>query len=229
MRTAIIAALPRELATLTRGWRRIDTAEQGVWLAESEFGVAACAGMGCNRVSKAVAAALASGGIVSGIDRLLSVGLAGSCGPTIPAGEVLQFRTVIDVRSGERFASDEGDGVLATAGVIAGVAEKRRLFESYGAAAVDMEAACVARLARAHGLRFSAIKGISDDASFSLDGLDRFATADGRFREIAFALHTALRPTRWRAAMQLGRNSAAALRGLTAALQADLARQGSGR
>ncbi len=227
MRIAVIAALPRELAALTRGWRRIDTAERGVWLAESEFGVAACAGMGCNRVSKAVAAALASGG--SGIDRLLSVGLAGGCGPTVPAGEVLRFRTVVDVRSGERFTSDEGDGVLATAGVIAGVAEKRRLFESYGAAAVDMEAACVARLARAHGLRFSAIKGISDDASLSLDGLDRFATADGQFREIAFALHTALRPTRWRAAMQLGRNSAAALRSLTTALQDELAKQGSER
>ena len=221
MKTAVIAALPRELAELTRGWKRIDSPERGVWLAQGEFAIAACAGMGCDRVSKAVAVVLRLGHV----DRLLSFGLAGGCGATVRAGDVVRIRTVIDVRSGERFlCDDEGSHVLATAPVIAGIAEKRRLFESYGATAVDMEAACVGRLARAHGLAFSAIKGISDDASFSLDGLDRFVAPDGSFRELAFALHTAARPWKWRSAVQLGRNSAAALRALTTTVQADLAR-----
>ena len=177
--------------------------------------------MGCDRVSKAVAAAMRSGGI----ERLVSVGLAGGCAQEIKVGQVLTFRTVIDVRSGERFAAEGADAVLATAPGMAGVGEKRRLYESYGAKAVDMEAACVARLAQAHGLAFAALKAVSDDISFSLEGLDTFATADGQFRELAFAWHTALRPARWRSALQLGRNSASALRALTAAMQDDLKRQ----
>ena len=112
------------------------------------------------------------------------------------------------------------------AGAIAGIAEKRRLVESYGAVMVDMEAACVARLAQAHGLAFGAIKAISDASGVSLDGMERFATADGRFREMAFARHVALRPHRWRSAVRLGRDSARALRALTTAVLEDLERQG---
>ncbi len=83
----------------------------------------------------------------------------------------------------------------------------------------------MARLARAHDLSFAAMKAISDDASFSMDGLDQFATPEGQFREQAFAWHMAMRPRRWRGAMQLGRNSAAALRALTLAVRDDLVRQ----
>ncbi len=218
MRTAIIAALPRELAGLTQGWKRIEDSDAHVALFEHAANVAVCAGMGCDRVSKAVAVALGCGGI----ERLVSVGLAGACAETIEAGQVLTFRTVIDVRSGERFVADGEGAVLATAPGLASVAEKRRLYESYGAMAVDMEAACVARLARAHELSFAAMKAISDDANFSMDGLDQFATPEGQFRELAFAWHTALRPRRWRGAVQLGRNSAAALRALTRAVRDEL-------
>ncbi len=221
MRTALIAALPRELAGLTRGWTRLETTGEGVQVFEGANGLAVCAGMGCDRVSKAVEAALQSGGI----ERLMSVGLAGACADDLEVGQVLTFRTVVDVRSGERFTADGEDGVLATAPGLAGVTEKRRLQESYRAAAVDMEAACVGRLARAHGLCFGALKAISDDARFSLDGLDQFATADGQFREMAFAWHTALHPKRWRSTVQLGRNSAIALRALTTAMLEELARQ----
>ena len=222
MRTAYIAALPRELVGLTRGWKRHATAGRNVQLFEGATGVAASAGMGCDRVRKAVAAAMQSGGV----ERLVSAGLAGACAEGIQAGQVLTFGSVIDVRSGERFTADGEEGVLATAARIASVAEKRRLHESYGAKAVDMEAACVARLAQAHGLAFGALKAISDESHFSLDGLEKFATADGQFRELAFAWHTALRPTRWRSALELGRNSARALRALTTAMQDDVERQG---
>lgn len=187
-------------------------------MAEDVDRVAVCAGMGCDRVSKAVAAAMASGEV----GRLLSVGLAGACDPRVQAGEVLRFGTVIDVRSGERATVEGGGAVLATSGGLASVMEKRRLYESYGAAAVDMEAACVVRLARGHGIDCGVIKAISDDAMFSLDGLDRFATADGQVRELAFALFTAVRPMRWRSAVQLGRNSALALRALAVAIQDEL-------
>ena len=220
MRTAIIAALPRELAGLTRGWREIKGDDRGVVAFERDSTVAVCGGIGCDRVSKTVAMALALGGV----EKLISIGLAGACNSVLAAGDVLRVGTVVDVRSGERFEAEGGDAMLATSNTIASVAEKSRLHASYGAAAVDMEAACVARLARAHGVSFRAIKAISDDAEFALDGMDRFVTADGRFREFGFAVYTALRPARWRSTIELGRNSAAALKALTTAVQNELAR-----
>ena len=215
----MIAALPRELASLTRGWTRLTTTDRRARLFERGSSVAVCAGMGCDRVSQAVGLALAWGPV----ERLLSIGLAGACVEGLQAGEVLRAGSVVDVRTGERFAGDGGEAaLLATVGAIAGIAEKRRLVESYGAVMVDMEAACVARLAEAHGLKFGAVKAISDPSGVSLDGMERFATADGRFREIAFARHLALRPHRWRGAVQLGRNSARALRALTMVVIKDL-------
>jgi adenosylhomocysteine nucleosidase len=82
-----------------------------------------------------------------------------------------------------------------------------------------MEAATVARLARAHRLRFRVIKAVSDDYDFELASLAKFEGKQGSFRTGAFALHTALRPATWSAAMTLGRNSAAALRALNAELE----------
>ena len=82
-----------------------------------------------------------------------------------------------------------------------------------------MEAATVARLARAHGLRFRAIKGISDAHDFELASLARFEGKHGMFRTASFALHTALRPHHWRKSMVLGRGSAQALAGLESELR----------
>jgi adenosylhomocysteine nucleosidase len=69
---------------------------------------------------------------------------------------------VVDARTGERFSNSEHRQVIVTVATIAGVAEKRRLFETYNANAVDMEAATVARMAQANGLGFAAIKTVSD-------------------------------------------------------------------
>ena len=81
-----------------------------------------------------------------------------------------------------------------------------------------MEAATVGRLAAAHGLRFRAIKGISDAHDFELASLSRFAGKHGSFRTGAFAMHTALRPHTWSKAAKLGRESNRALELLHARL-----------
>jgi adenosylhomocysteine nucleosidase len=75
--------------------------------------------------------------------------------------------------------------------------EKERLGISYYAVAVDMEAAAVARIARAHDIPFRAIKAISDESRFEIPDMDHFATPDGQFREAAFGLHVALHPSLW--------------------------------
>jgi adenosylhomocysteine nucleosidase len=114
--------------------------------------------------------------------------------------------------------------VLATSGQIASVAEKARLFASYGASAVDMEAAAVGRLARAHELDFVAIKTISDEAAFELPELGRFATSDGQFREAAFGLYAAVHPPIWGKVMRLAKNSKLAIDALTRAVEDELHR-----
>jgi adenosylhomocysteine nucleosidase len=156
------------------------------------------------------------------VKALISVGVAGACDPGLRVGDVARAGVVIDGRSGERFEDSQFRQVLVTGDAVAGVEEKARLFAEWGAAAVDMEAATVARLAREHGLEFRAIKAISDAADFEVNGLGRFATAEGQFREGAFALHAALRPWMWGKVIALGRNSSRALAALTAELEGEL-------
>jgi adenosylhomocysteine nucleosidase len=214
---AIIAALPREVGALVKGWERHELAGR-VTIYTNGIAVVACAGMGGARAALAVEAAMAA----MPVTALVSAGVAGACDPVLRVGEIVRAGVVIDSRTGERFADPQCEQVLVTADAVAGVREKARLFASYQAAAVDMEAAAVARIARAHGLPFRAIKATSDDAGFEMEGLSRFATADGQFREAAFALHTALRPRQWGKAIALARNSSTAIAALTEALRSEL-------
>jgi adenosylhomocysteine nucleosidase len=214
---ALIAALPREVKALVRGWQTRELPGK-VFVWTNGSAVVACAGMGARRVALAVEAARAAAPVTA----LISVGLAGACDPGLRVGDVVRAGVVVDSRTGERFADSQFRQVLVTSDRIASVREKARLYASYGAAAVDMEAAAVARLAEAHGLSFAAIKGISDDAAFELERLSRFATPEGQFREIAFALHAALRPHLWSSLIALGRDSGRALDAMTAVLQKEL-------
>ncbi len=224
-RTAVVAALPREVAGLVRGVAP-DAAlrGRGIWLYRLPEAVVLAAGMGAGRAALGVEAALAEGGVTT----LVSAGLAGACSAEVSVGSVVEAAVVVDTSTGERFGTRrfgaEPGVVLATTVSIASVAEKARLHVAYTAQLVDMEAATVARLARAHGLEFRAIKGVSDAHDFELAGLERFAGRHGSFRTAAFAAHVALRPWMWGRAMELGRGSGVALKGLDAALRAAIAR-----
>lgn len=213
----IIAALPREVAGLVKGFApQMEGRARGIFVWRSQRVVVVAAGMGAARAALAVEAA-------GDVSELWSVGLVGACDPKVRAGSVVEAASVVDVRTGERFATEAsgepGAVVLATGAEIASVCEKTRLFAAYGAAVVDMEAATVARLALAHGTAFRAVKGVSDDADYELEGMGRFETKLGHFNTAGFALHTALRPWTWGRAITLGKHSGAALKALTAELQ----------
>jgi adenosylhomocysteine nucleosidase len=233
MAVAIIAALPREVLPLVWGAKADRTLKRRrISRFKLPDAVVVAAGMGPDRVTLAVEAALEA----AEISMLVSAGLAGSCDPQLYARLVAEATEVVDVRTGERYATEAHEGVvvdprygsrqtlpagliLATGSGIASVHEKARLRETYGAAMVDMEAATVARLARARGLRFRAIKGISDGPEFELEGLARFTGKHGEFLTASFAVHTALRPWTWRKAVELGQGSNLALGGLTQKLR----------
>jgi adenosylhomocysteine nucleosidase len=153
---------------------------------------------------------------------LLSVGLAGACDPSLKIADIVHAGIVVDTQSGERYSNSQFKQVLVSAPGIASIKEKRRLYESYRAGAVDMEAATVARIAKAHNLSFQAIKAISDDAGFELQELTRFATKNGQFREAAFAAYSLAQPRLWSKLFHLAVNSKRAIQSLTAELESQL-------
>jgi len=214
---AIIAALPREVKQLVRGWQEHRLPDK-ITAYTNDFAVVACAGMGPVRATLAVQAALS----LKPVTSILSAGVAGACDPTLRVGDIVRAGVVIDARTGERFTNRLFSETLITTSVIAGVKEKQRLYASYKASAVDMEAATVARLAQAHHIAFRAIKSISDEASFEMEELAQFATPDGQFREAAFAAHSAVRPHLWPKLFALAGNSKRALQSLTSELESQL-------
>ena len=88
-----------------------------------------------------------------------------------------------------------------------------------------MEAAAVARIARAQDLPFSAIKAISDAHDFELPDLDKFSTPDGQFREAAFGMHLALHPGLWKSVAALAKGSKLAAHNLRQAVEAQIERR----
>jgi adenosylhomocysteine nucleosidase len=217
-RALIIAALPRELALLVSDWQRRDVIAQGrrvqVW--ESQSAIAACTGIGSGaaRVATDAAFRFANGEV----SLIISAGLAGAVDPSLGVADIIQPATVTDGVDGLSISAEEGEGLLVTSGAVATLNEKRVLRRT-GAAAVDMEAFAVADVARIHGVPFIAIKSISDTADFELPPLGRFITPEGEFQAGRFALWTAFRPWSWLTVVQLGRNSGAAIRSLTQALE----------
>ena len=214
---AIIAALPREVKHLVRGWQVHRLADKTI-VYTNDFAVVACAGMGQSRATLAVQAAMA----MKPVTTLLSAGLAGGCDPSLKIGDIVLAGVVVDTQSGERYSNSQFKQVLVSTPGIASIKEKRRLYESYRAGAVDMEAATVARIAKAHNLSFQAIKAISDDAGFELQELTRFATKNGQFREAAFAAYSLAQPRLWSKLFHLAVNSKRAIQSLTAELESQL-------
>lgn len=214
----LIAALHRELAALTRGWPRREVTAQNrrVTLWESDHAIAACAGIG--GISARIAADTAYRSAQSDVALVISLGLAGALTPELRVADIVRPRHILDSTDGLRLETAAGEGTLVTSGAVAEVQDKRALAHT-GALAVDMEAFAVADVARIHGVPFIAIKSISDERDFSLPPLGRFITADGGFSTARFALWTLVRPWCWLTVIQLGRNSAAALRTLTQAVE----------
>jgi len=109
--------------------------------------------------------------------------------------------------------------VLVSYALMAGPRQKAKLREAFGADAVDMEAAGVARAAEARGVGFGAMKVISDEFDFEFPALERFVSADGRFLATRFAGFVALRPWLWPRVIRLARDSRRATGALCDQLQ----------
>jgi adenosylhomocysteine nucleosidase len=213
---AMVAALEREVRSLVKGWRRVEREYLGreFNFFESGNAVVVCGGIGAEAARRATEAVIA----MYLPELVLSVGFAGALDAALKVGEIFSPSRVIDARDGSSVGITAGRGVLVSALTIVGREQKAKLAESYAAQAVDMEAAAVSRGAQARGVRFMAVKAISDESTFAMPPLDRFVNREGQFRQTAFAASLGARPWLWSKIFQLARNSAKASRALCAEL-----------
>ena len=223
---ALIVALERELRPLVKCWRSTTVTHEGreFTFYESDYAIAVCSGIGPEAARAAAEAIIAQ----HSPDLLISAGVAGSLVPELHVGETIFPTTVIDTQDGSRHETAIHDAplgktplartVLASYPEIAGAAQKQQLAKSYGAHAVDMEAAAVARAAQVHGLPFLAVKAISDELDFELPDMSRFICS-GQFQTTRFLPYVAIRPWLWLRVFRLARNTRIASENLCAWLR----------
>lgn len=205
---AIVAALEREVHPLVRHWQHCEREHDGRKFRFFEKGdlVVVCGGIGAGAARRAAEAAISTYQPAV----IYSAGFAGALDSHLKVGDVLEPQSVVNVGDGSRTSIEGGKGVLVSFGSVADPGQKAKLRESFGAQAVDMEAASVARVAEIHGATFRVIKAISDEFDFDFPSTERFIDLEGGFSEGRFALFAALRPWLWPKVIRLARNSSRA-------------------
>jgi adenosylhomocysteine nucleosidase len=192
----LVAALEREVAVMVRDWRReipeAAASKGSIYRRADGRAVLVCAGTGAERAYEAAKALVES----YAVKTLVSIGFAGSCVEELRPGAVVVPAKVVEAASGRQHACEFGQGTVVSMRGLASVAAKRDARLRHGALAVEMEAAGVAAAAAKYGIRFAAIKAISDGAEEELDFLAPFVTPEG-FATGRFLAHIALRPVLW--------------------------------
>ena len=201
-KVAIVAALEREVAPLTKKFARRVQPGQRFALFESGDVRLVCGGIGGAHAASATRWLIAD----AKPEAVMSIGFAGGLVPDRHVGDVITPATVIDASSGETFSVSDGEGVLVTAEGVLAEAGKQSLATRYKADAVDMEAASVARVAQENGIPFFAVKVISDEVGFAMPPLQRFVT-DGQVSTSKLLAYAAVRPSLWPVLMRLGNNA----------------------
>jgi adenosylhomocysteine nucleosidase len=142
----------------------------------AEVRVARRAGLHAARIGIRGAAGLPDG-------RLVSFGLAGALHDGLAIGDVLDATRVVDPAGATLWEGDalgvpgaRAGTVLASHVLVADAAERRRLHETSGADAVDMESGVLAASGRLAGC----VRSISDVPASSIEGVDGTVHPDGR-------------------------------------------------
>ncbi|MCA1596243.1 MAG: hypothetical protein LC772_07445 [Chloroflexi bacterium] len=155
-----------------------------------------------------------------GVDWLVSAGVCGGLWEGLRLRDVLQAAAVLDengrwwcaaplISTDNRKASPRVDLVDARLYSMSSVLQtakgKREVRGLTGADAVDMESAAIAALAAEIGIRYSALRCISDasDDSLPLD-FSRYIDASGHLRVFSLLLGAAVRPWMFPGLMRLG-------------------------
>jgi adenosylhomocysteine nucleosidase len=217
VKIAIVAALERELHPLIRHWPVVTKQHAGRTFRFFEQGqmVAVCGGIGAEPARRAAEAAIA----LCAPEVIYSAGFAGALDPALKVADILVPARVVDAGDSSSVETGTGRGILVTFGAVATPEQKVKLGKSFNAQAVDMEASAVARAAAARGVRFAAVKSISDEVGLALPGMNHrtgFIGPSGEFLNGKFARFIIVRPWTWPATLRLARNSKRASHALSA-------------
>jgi adenosylhomocysteine nucleosidase len=216
-RIAIVAALEREIRPLVRNWAVHEKQYSGRTFRFFENGqaVLVCGGIGSEAARRATQAVIA----LYSPALVYSAGFAGAATDAMKVGEILVPRRIVNAGAGSAVDTGTGQGVLVTFAAIASPDQKAKLAASFGAYAIDMEAAAVAQAAEARGVTFAAVKAISEASDFLFPPMENFIDSAGQFHSGKFAASLILRPWLWRSAIRLASNSAQASRALSSWLR----------
>jgi nucleoside phosphorylase len=214
-KVAIVAALERELHPLVSHWPGVVKQHAGRSFRFFEQGqiVVVCGGIGAEPARRAAEAVIA----LYAPEVVYSAGFAGALDAALKVADVLVPSRVIDAGDSSSVATGAGRGILVTFGAVATPEQKVKLGKAFNAQAVDMEASAVARAAAVRGVRFAAVKAISDEVGSALPGMNHrtgFIGPSGEFLTGKFARFIIARPWTWAAALRLARNSKRAARAL---------------
>lgn len=211
--TAILAAMPRELATLrsrlvacnTRrvAGLRVTSGRLGrtpVWVAATGDGATRAALGARELLSRLPARRIVIVGVSGGLDRSLTPGAVVVASRVVRDGSPLPAPDAEWL--GRAVALGLREATLVTSGEIACTARAKSSLlaelggeEKLGAAAVDLETAAFAVVAAEHGLAYLALRAISDTADEDLPfDLNRYRDPQGGVVPLRVALHSAVRP-----------------------------------
>jgi adenosylhomocysteine nucleosidase len=212
----IVAALEREVRPLVKKWRVREREHDGRRFRFFENGdvVLICGGIGAAAARRAAEALIA----LFHPNVVYSAGFAGALDPALKVAAILRPGRMINASDASSTHVEGGNGTLVSFGSVASPEQKVKLRDSFGAQAVDMEAAAVARAAEARGVAFGVVKAVSDEIDFEFPAMERFVNSEGRFSEGRFAMFAAMRPWLWPRVIRLARNGKRASRALCAYL-----------
>lgn len=172
-------------------------------------------GPGPRLAAEAMRVALEHGREHGKLRAVVSTGYCGALDPALRAGEVFVATEVVAAPGGARYAAGRplarlpyASGPLVSLDRVAVTAgEKARLYQD-GCAAVEMEAAAVARAAGDQGLPFYCIRAVSDTAEEDMPlDFNQYRDRDGRFQNGRIAVSALLRPSRLPGLVRLARAS----------------------
>ena len=143
---------------------------------------------------------------------ILFVGYAGGASPLASAASLVLAQKVVDTATGETFAADADlltkakevckareighrvGGLATVASVICNPHEKADLGAVHGCLAVDMEGACVARMAKQYAIPFLAAKAILDPVDMALPDLKDCINEEGGAKPLMLMGHLVKNP-----------------------------------
>ncbi len=156
---------------------------------------------------------LISFGLAGGLDRMLRPGAL-----VVPAAVIVDDqRYATDASLSRVLGGPTPHVMLGADAIVASVADKNRLRELTGAAAVDLESGAVARVAATHGIPFAVLRAICDPAARALPPAALVALdTRGSIKVWRVLIAIAAQPGQLAALFGLAADAAAARRSLAA-------------